>query len=43
MPPLEEGGEERRLGIMTEWDVKVCNDMKDFTGRSIMIITYQKL
>ena len=31
MPPLEEGGEERRLGIMTEWDVKVCNNMKDFT------------
>lgn len=31
MPPLEEGGDERRLGIMTEWDVKVCNDMKDFT------------
>ena len=31
MPPLEEGDEERRLGIMTEWDVKVCNDMKDFT------------
>ena len=22
---------ERRLGIMTEWDVKVCNNMKDFT------------
>ena len=31
MPPLEEGGEERRLGIMTEWDAKVCNNMKDFT------------
>lgn len=31
MPPLEEGGDERRLGIMTEWGVKVCNDMKDFT------------
>ena len=31
MPPLEQGGDERRLGIMTEWDVKVCNDMKDFT------------
>lgn len=31
MPPLEEGDEERRLGIMTDWDVKVCNNMKDFT------------
>ena len=31
MPPLEEGGEERRLGIDTDWNVKTCNDIKDFT------------
>lgn len=30
MPPLEDGGEERRLGIDTEWNVKTCNDMLDF-------------
>ena len=31
MPPLEEGEEERRLGIDTDWNVKTCNDIKDFT------------
>jgi len=30
MPPLEEGGEERRLGIDTDWKVKTCNNMLDF-------------
>jgi len=30
MPPIEEGGEERRIGIDTEWNVKTCNDMSDF-------------
>lgn len=30
MPPLEDGGEERRLGIDTEWNVKTCNNMLDF-------------
>lgn len=30
MPALEEGGEIRRLGIDTEWDVKTCNDISDF-------------
>lgn len=30
MPPLEEGGEYRRLGIDTEWDVKPCNNISDF-------------
>lgn len=30
MPALKEGGEERRLGIDTEWNVKTCNNMKDF-------------
>lgn len=30
MPPLEEGGEERRLGIDTDWDVIPCNNMKEF-------------
>ncbi len=32
MPPLEEGGEERRLGIDTDWFVKCCNNMDDFAG-----------
>lgn len=32
MPPLEEGGEERRLGIDTDWNVKTCNNMLDFAG-----------
>jgi hypothetical protein len=32
MPPLEDGGEERRLGIDTSWNVKTCNDIKDFAG-----------
>lgn len=30
MPPLEEGGEFRRLGIDTEWNVKPCNNISDF-------------
>lgn len=30
MPPLEEGGEERRLGIDVEWNVKTCNDIRKF-------------
>lgn len=30
MPPLEKGGEERRLGIDTEWEVNTCNDVTDF-------------
>lgn len=32
MPPLEEGGEERRIGIDTEWTVKTCNNMSSFEG-----------
>lgn len=31
MPPLVEGGEWRRLGIDTEWNVKTCNNIADFT------------
>lgn len=31
MPPLVEGGEWRRMGIDTSWDVKPCNDIKDFS------------
>jgi len=31
MPPLVEGGEIRRLGIDTEWDVKPCNNINDFS------------
>lgn len=39
MPPLEEGGEDRRLGIDIEWNVMTCNDMKDF-DRSKMDYDY---
>lgn len=31
MPPLETGGELRRLSIDKEYNVKTCNDIKDFT------------
>lgn len=31
MPPLVEGGEDRRLGIDTEWNVKPCNNINDFS------------
>jgi DNA polymerase elongation subunit (family B) len=30
MPALEEGGEVRMLGIDTDWNVKPCNNIKDF-------------
>jgi hypothetical protein len=30
MPPLEHGGDERRLGIDVEYNVKVCNNIVDF-------------
>lgn len=30
MPPLEEGGELRRLSLDKEWNVKTCNDVNDF-------------
>lgn len=30
MPALEDGGDWRRLGIDTEWNVLTCNNMKDF-------------
>ena len=30
MPPLVKGGDERRLGIDTEWDVSTCNNVSDF-------------
>lgn len=30
MPPLEVGEEERRLSIDAEWEVKTCNNVKDF-------------
>lgn len=30
MPPLKDGGEERRLSIDKEWSVKTCNDVNDF-------------
>lgn len=31
MPPLVDGGEVRRLGIDTEWNVKTCNNINDFS------------
>lgn len=31
MPPLVEGGDDRRLGIDTEWNVKPCNNINDFS------------
>lgn len=30
MPPLEEGGELRRLSLDKEWNVKTCNNIEDF-------------
>ena len=32
MPPLEEGGEVRRMAIDSEWNVQTCNNIKDFKG-----------
>lgn len=32
MKPLEEGGEDRRLGIDTSWNIKTCNNMDNFDG-----------
>lgn len=32
MPPLEDGGEERRLSIDSSWNVRTCNNMDDFEG-----------
>ena len=31
MPPLQPGGENRRIGINKEYNVKTCNDIKDFS------------
>lgn len=31
MPPLPDKEDERRIGIDKEWDVKVCNDIKEFS------------
>ena len=30
MPPLEDGDDERRLGIDVEWNVRTCNDISRF-------------
>ena len=30
MPPLEKGGEDRRMGIDVGWKVMTCNDIKKF-------------
>ena len=32
MPPLQEGGDERRLSIDSQWNVSTCNDISDFKG-----------
>ena len=32
MPPLEQGGEERRLSIDSAWKVKPCNNIDDYVG-----------
>jgi hypothetical protein len=32
MPPLEGDTEWRRLGIDTDWSVKTCNNVLDFSG-----------
>ena len=32
MPPLQEGGEWRRLGIDTDWNVQICNNISEFKG-----------
>ena len=42
MPPLVKGGDERRLGIDTEWDVSTCNNVSDSSGIFIMTITSVK-
>ena len=35
MPPLVEGGDIRRLGIDTDWNVKTCNDINDFDWKDL--------
>lgn len=32
MPPLVEGGEDRRMSIDKEWNLKTCNNIDDFVG-----------
>jgi len=32
MPPTEEGNPDRRTGIDKDWEVTLCNNMKDFRG-----------
>lgn len=32
MPPLQDGGDERRLSIDSQWNVTTCNDISDFKG-----------
>ena len=40
MPPLEEGGELRRMGIDTSWNVLPCNNMDNFDIDKIDIDYY---
>lgn len=32
MPPLVDGGEDRRMSIDKEWNLKTCNNIDDFVG-----------
>ena len=40
MPPLEEDGDIRRLGIDTDYNVKTCNNIKDFDWKDLDYLYY---
>lgn len=40
MPPLEDGADIRRLGIDTDYDVKICNDIKNFSWSDLNYAYY---
>lgn len=40
MPPLEDEGSIRRLGIDTDYDVKICNDIKNFSWSDVNYTYY---
>ena len=40
--PTSEDGLERRLSIEAQWNVKTCNDMKDFDVTVISITMYKE-
>lgn len=35
MPPLIDGGDIRRLGIDTDWNIKTCNNINDFDWKDL--------